>query len=281
MSSDFQTSFYDLRNYIMRSQLKLTVLAAAMLLSTTAMANTVNITNVSASWANGVSTGSTLPTYYNNNTLDPSSRWGGGLLSAQSGYNFDAAPNPFNALVTPGSSSSLFALGTFTHVNQSISGDSITTINLLYTANVTVGGVATPPRNFDFIFNHNETPNGSNPCANGGSNGAGVNSNGCADHVQTAFSGVSDKFFINGAEYTLNILGFGYLDINNSLVKTQDFWTAEGGNRAATLYAKIVTTADTADTGGGGLNSVPEPSSLMLMGLGLAAFLTKRRRQFS
>ncbi len=280
MSSDFQTSFYDLRNYIMRSQLKLTVLAAAMLLSTTAMANTVNITNVSASWANGASTGSTLPTYYNNNTLDPYARWGGGLLSAQSGYNFDAAPNPFNAFVTPNSSSSLFALGTFTHVNQSISGDSINSINLLYTANVTVGGIAAAPLHFDFTFIHNETPNADNPCADGGHSGTlnTVDVNGCADHVQTMFSGLSDTFFINSANYTLNILGFGYLDNSNNLVKTQDFWTAEGGNRAATLYAKIVTTAD---TGGGGLNSVPEPSSLMLMGLGLAAFLTKRRRQFS
>ncbi len=262
----------------MRTQLKLTVLAAAMLLSTTAMANTVDITNVSASWS--AATPSSAAISYDSGTLNPYARWGDAAsINGQSGYNFGVLANPFNASVTPGDASALFALGTFTHVNQPINGSSITSINLLYTADIIVNGtaVATNPLNFDFVFNHNETPNGSTICADGGSNGAGVNSSGCADHVQTAFSGVSDTFFINGANYTLNILGFGQL-INGNLVKTQDFWTAEGGNREATLYAKIVTTTN---PDGGGLTTVPEPSSLMLMGLGLAAFLTKRRRQFS
>ena len=261
----------------MRTQLKLTVLAAAMFLSATAMASpiSIDITSLSASWS--AATPSGVVTYHNSGTLNPYARWGESTGSGQSGYNFAAEATPFNASVNPGYASALFALGTFEHVNQPINGSSISSIDLLYTANVTVDGVAAS-RNFDFIFNHNETPNGSNPCANGGPNGFGVNSIGCADHVQTEFSGVSDTFFINGAEYTLNILGFGYLDINNNLVKTQDFWTAEIAVNTATLYAKIVTTAE---PGGGGLSTIPEPSSLMLMGLGLAAFLTKRRRQFS
>jgi len=262
----------------MRTQLKLTVLAAAMLLSTAAVADTVNILSDSASWANGVSTGSTLPTYSASGTLNPQARWGiAASGSGQSGYNFGAIANPFNASVTPGDASALFALGTFGHVNQPITGDSITSINLLYKADITVGTALTQTLNFDFKFNHDETTNSSVPCANG-PNGVGINSNGCADHVQTAFSGFSQIFSINNIDYTLNILGFGYLDINNNLVKTQDFWTEELGNRDATLYAKIVTTAE---IGGGGLSTIPEPSSLMLMGLGLAAFLTKRRRQFS
>ncbi|RIZ66974.1 MAG: PEP-CTERM sorting domain-containing protein [Methylococcales bacterium] len=267
----------------MQTQLKLTVLAAAMLLSTTAMATAVDITNVSASWSNAIASasGAGAPLTFAGGTLNPYARWGvaaGG--SGQSGYNFGAVANPFNASVTPGDSSALFALGTFAHVNQPVTGSSITSIDLLYQADIIVNGtpVATNPLNFDFVFNHNETPNGDNPCANGAPNNVplSVNASGCADHVQTAFSGVSDTFFINGANYTLNILGFGYLDASNNLVKTQDFWTAEGAVNTATLYAEIVTTTN---PGGTGLTSVPEPSGLMLMGLGLAAFLGKRRKQ--
>jgi len=263
----------------MRTQLKLTVLAAAMLLSTATVASpiSVNIASISASWANGVSTGSTPPTYIASGSLNPEARWGGGLLSAQSGYNFSAVPNPFNASVTPGDASALFALGTFAHVNQPITGDSITSIDLLYTAGITVGTAPTQTLNFDFLFNHNETTNGASPCANGGADNVGINVNGCADHVQTAFSGVSNTFTIDGvSNYTLNVLGFGYLDTSGNLVKTQDFWTAENTINNATLYAEIVTTNNPSGTG---LSSVPEPSSLMLMGLGFAAFLGKRRKQ--
>ena len=63
--------------------------------------------------------------------------------------------------------------------------------------------------NSQFIFLHNETPNAANPCADGGTNGVGVNSNGCADIV-TAFlnPGSFSEFLIGGINYTFGVTGF-------------------------------------------------------------------------
>ncbi len=189
-------------------------------------------------------------------------RWGGMFDNPKSGYDFDDRSTPFGvALVTP------FELGTFTHLNNPISaGTSITAATLKITTDLTIDGNPFEVDSF-FDFAHWETPNGDNPCANGGANGSGVNSNGCADRVKFTLNvGSSESFFIGTTEYVVNISSF--LISGNPAT---EFWTKEERDNSAKLQGSIVEKASV----------VPIPAAAWLFGsalMGMTGLGYRRRR---
>jgi hypothetical protein len=215
--------------------------------------------------------GGTSVSFTGNGTNDATVRWGTPAGGSQSGYNFLGAGAPVNATLPP-SPSPEFIIGTFTHFNQPInSGTSITGIRLTIGADVSLDG--NPLGNYNFVYdvNHWETPNGSDPCADGGDHGEGVNSNGCADRVQTNYNSLSDSFQIGLDLYTLDIRGFELLDNTHVL----SFWTTESANNEAYLLARAALTSDVTGT----IDEVPEPSMSVLLVLGLAGAGILRRRR--
>jgi hypothetical protein len=238
---------------------------AALAISSVASATTVSMDSFTGLWFNV--TGS--PTNFSNTGAgnNPQVRWGVDLGSGQSGYNLDLAPPPPVPIIqnVPPNTSPFF-IGMFTHVNQPIGPNSITGIDLEITFHIDVGGTDTGFHNFFFHFTHDETTNDLNPCPYGGANGQGVNINGCADAVTISFLTTSDTFLVNGVAYTFNLLGFSPSGDCSGNISTQ-FLTMEQANNPASLCASIQTRA-----------SVPEPGTLLLLGLGIIGLTLARRR---
>lgn len=245
--------------------------AAFALAATTALpaaATTVAFSNVKGEWLDPV--GNSVTTT-NNNTSNAEVRWGVPADSGgqQSGYNFigtDFGP----LVVPPGGSSGVATIGTFQHVNFPInSGTSITGIKLKFTADVVIDSVNQGTRTFTYNFTHFETPNGNNPCADGGAQGSGINDNGCADHVQMNFNSISDIFMIGADKYTLDLAGF--LVAGNP---TTGFWTRENALNSASIQGKV-------NLYERAIGGVPEPSTwaMMIIGFGAAGTMVRNNRR--
>ena len=245
------------------------VLAAAS--AVPAAATTVAFQNVVGEWLLPVP-GSTSVTYTGNPGANAKVRWGtpSNPANAQSGYNFIGSN--IGPLVVPlGGSSGAATIGTFEHVNFPInSGTSITGISLKFTADVLIDGSSVGTRNFLYNFSHDETPNGDNPCADGGAQGVGVNVNGCADHVVMNFNSISETFMIGADKYTLDLAGF--LVGGNP---TTGFWTTE--NQVNTAYIQGKVNLYERAIGGG----VPEPATwaMMIIGFGATGVMVRNRRR--
>jgi hypothetical protein len=184
----------------------LTALAAAAVLSTSASAATVTFSNIRATWFDIV--GGTDVNFSGNGTASASVRWGGDTGFGQSGYDFVAIGIPA-LTVNPPAGSDTTSIGTFRHVNQPITGGtSITGIKLEFLTDIMVDGNPFNDISFIYSFDHDETPNGADPCAYGGGNNQGVNINGCADRVRVNINAQSDFFVVDGFNYALDVVGF-------------------------------------------------------------------------
>lgn len=117
-----------------------------------------------------------------------------------------------------------------------------------------------------FHFDHSETPNGADPCANGGANGVGVNISGCADIVTISSVSLDQLINVGGDLYFFNLLGFS---IDNGLTFSDEFQSEEAASNTAQLYGRVTT------------QRVTEPFTLSLLGAGLAAVAARRRSRRS
>lgn len=232
--------------------------AAALVLAGAAQAGTISITSVTGQWTSITGGSNTTP-------LGGSSiSWGNSTGFGQSGYDFVGIAPPTVAGLPP---DTVFDLGTFTHRNNPIeAGTSITaaTLKVLFDFVIDSDPLTVIQRSSTFVFKHNETDNGADPCANGGANYVGVNINGCADNVDPATNpNFSESFDVDGVTYLLDVTGF---DIGSS------FWTVEQATNTATIRARFTEKSNVAP--------IPLPAAgwLLVAGLGGLGALSRRRR---
>jgi PEP-CTERM motif len=244
--------------------------AAAVIAFATASAAsaavTVDFTNVRGEWFDVALIGGPALGFTGNNTANASVRWGTSTGFGRSGYDFAAIGIP-QLVLTPPNASAVTTIGRFTHVNQPISaGTSISSAKLRFSTDVFVNGNFLDTVSFIYDFDHDETPNGANPCAYGGANNVGVNINGCADRVNTVFNSQSEFFTIGGTDYALDVVGFM---VGNSNIPVMDFLTTEQANSSAFILGRIVPYS----------SAVPEASSWVMLIAGFGLVGAARRRQ--
>ena len=246
-------------------------LLAGCMASGPATADLVSVSNVTATWFNptivSLDGWPHNVTYTGNGTADASAKWGRSTGSGQSGYRFQTQSANFTVPPAPTANQ---VIGQFTHINFPITDWYVDDIQLRISASVSIDGANQGTLDFIYGFDHWETPNQDNPCANREPNGSGVNFNGCADRVIATWQPSSDTFFVGDKEYTLNVEGFS-LSADGSNPFTS-FWTRESAYNVAYLVANV-DLKENVDPG-----ELPEPPALALLGVGLAGIGYARRR---
>ena len=230
------------------------------------MATDISFTNIQATWFSPV--GGNNISYVTNGQPNSEIRWGNPSGNTpKSGYGYTSIGN-LNLSVDPMTDTSAVTnIGQFTHFNFPInSGSGISSVKLQLTTDVLVDNVLFGNVSFVYAFNHTETSNNSNPCANGGPNNAGVNVNGCADRVEVNFNQESGFFTIDNVDYALDVRGFLVDDDPADL-----FWTTENRTNEAFLRGQVVLRTQA--------GAVPEPATwaMMIGGLGLVGASLRRR----
>jgi hypothetical protein len=252
---------------------------------TAANSATIDVAGVSGNWTSLLPpTGPTNVKGLNTNSVSWGTVHSTSTTGKQSGYSF------VGAAAGTQESGVDFDLGTFTHNNFVINaGTSIESARLGLVVNLVIGGVSRAIST-SFGFNHWETNNNgerNGRCANGGANGSGVNSAGCADRVTIVDNrDQQERFEIDGILYILEITGF-----TQAGALFSEFWTTENAANSAVLRARFTAVGTVPGPGPGpgpnpNPNPNPEPSPvplpaaawLMLTGLGALAAARARRR---
>jgi len=195
-------------------------------------------------------------------------RWGIPADGAKSGYRFDGLTVPTSFADLDALLAAQFEVGDFTHINFPITGGSITQATLQMTMTIQDTGVGGGSQilNFSFNFTHNETDNLTDQAGTGSCPATGttpIPAAGCPDVVglQTVFS--QEIVNIGGQELVLEVIGFvpeGQTDPTGSFV------TSESANNVASLLVRLRA-------------PIPEPATLGILGLGLAALGWQQRRR--
>lgn len=225
---------------------------ALVALPALAFALPVTLTNPTATFSN------TGPSAGQNVTGDGTNevRWGVPFQQPapgqQSGLRFDVFGSPMTV-----QTGDIFDLGTLSHFNWPVSIPTVSTTELTF-------GFVTEGVTSSFLFNLGieETPN-SGTCKYGSPGDTK-----CPDRISFPNMTGTQKFTIDGVDYTLFLLGFGP-DVDTLM---DGFITQENQNNQTHLWAKI----DAATV------SVPEPNAFVLMMFGLLALggaVQLRRKQ--
>ncbi|MDO6708426.1 THxN family PEP-CTERM protein [Photobacterium sp. 1_MG-2023] len=259
----------------MKRLIQSTLLGLSLIAAGNAYADivTVQFGGFTGAWINPSATaGSGQPTTSGANTTNPLLRWGVPNVNGngqQSGYDFASMPGFSTMLDTDAGTSTDFTLGMFTHRNNIINAGSgwasLLSADLQLNTTVSIDGA--PPIDVEFVFNfnHNETNNVADPCANGMANGSGVNINGCADIITVTTAQFSDVIVVDNIAYTINIQGF----LANGMY-AESFQTIEENTNFATIIANISATDISVP--------VSEPASLAYLATSLLGFAAIRRR---
>lgn len=232
-----------------------------------ASAVTIDFDNITGTWFDVMLSGGDPLGFTGNGTANASVRWGNDTGSGRSGYDFAAIGIP-QLTITPPGSSAVTSIARFTHVNQPISGGtSITAAKLRFTTDILVDGAYLDTVSFIYNFDHDETPNAANPCAYGGANNQGVNSNGCADRVRTVFNSQSNFFTIGNDDYALDVVGFL---VGTPPATVTNFLTTERVNNEAFILGRVVLYSE----------AVPESATwaMLIAGFGLVGAASRRQR---